>query len=422
MTSLERGIFIGAGTLVLLITVLLGAAAAWVYAKTYVPENIHEVAAPARGDRVLSAFYSQPKAPPSQPGTLLRQQALDGPPVLTRAGDSFRLLYSSTEGLGGARVNAVSGALYLPAGEPPPDGWPLLVWSHGTVGIGDVCAPSYAGHGERDRSYLNPWLEQGYAIAASDYQGLGTVGTHPYMDARTMAYNNLDLIRAIQSADFPLSKKVVIAGQSQGATGALATASYGDSYAPAVDLGGVIATGIPYFSLSVALDIAVNSDRDEVSASLPLSLYMLTFAEMLDPDFQLDAVISDVARPVSKQIDQSCVFDFIDATQSAGLSVNKAFTTRPDFELMKVFSRAQVPTLGFKTPVFAGSGTLDKITPYSMQQAYIEDACAAGANILARTYSGANHNQALLRSTDDAHSFADTVLSGGSPGNTCAKR
>lgn len=402
------------------ILIVLVGFVAWVWSQIQLPADIDASHAVPRGDVVLSEFFVPPGNPPQDPGVLVRQKVLEGSAVLAEASENIGIMYSSTEGLSGAERNVVSGALYLPAGEPPEEGWPLLVWSHGTVGIGDRCAPSFAGRGERDPQYLNPWLEKGYAIAASDYQGLGTPGTHPYMDARTMAFNNLDLIRAVQSAEFPLSDKVVIAGQSQGATGALASASYAESYAPDIDIGGIIATGIPHFSYSIIWDLASKSDPDEVSASLPLSLYMLAFAEMLDPDFELDTIISDKAKPVVSEIDQTCVFDFIGASQNAGLSSSNTFVSRPDLELIKVFSRTNLPHIGIQIPVFAGSGTADKITPIAMQLAFIADACEAGANISAKTYSGANHNEGLLQSTLDAQSFADTVLSGGDIEVTCA--
>lgn len=404
------------------LSVVLLALAAWVWSNIHVPENVKESSAPSRGDTVLSDFYVPPATMPDDPGVLIRQEPIEGAPVLDGAGTNLRILYSSTEGLGGQAKNVISGALYLPKGDPPEGGWPLLVWSHGTVGIGDLCAPSYDGRGERDPKYLNPWLEKGYAIAASDYQGLGTPGTHPYMDARTMAFNNLDLIRALQSSDFPLSDKVVIAGQSQGATGALATASHAEAYAPDVNLGGVIATGIPHFSPSVIWDLVSNGDPDAVSASVPLTLYMLTFTEMLDPDFRLEGILSDKAKPVVSEINDTSVFDFIEASQIAGLSSGNTFESRPEFGLLKVFSRTDLPDMGFKTPVFAGSGTEDKITPFWMQQEFISDACAAGASISATTYDGANHNEGLLQSTQDAQKFADTILSGGSVETTCSDR
>ncbi|MCP5060107.1 MAG: hypothetical protein GY937_25675 [bacterium] len=64
---------------------------------------------------------------------------------------------------------------------------------------------------------MRRWLESGYAFVASDYQGLGTKGTHPYLATRPAAFSNLDAIRAVKAADLPLSDEVVIAGQSQGA-------------------------------------------------------------------------------------------------------------------------------------------------------------------------------------------------------------
>lgn len=31
---------------------------------------------------------------------------------------------------------------------------------------------------------LDGWLARGYAVVAPDYQGLGTLGAHPYMNAK----------------------------------------------------------------------------------------------------------------------------------------------------------------------------------------------------------------------------------------------
>jgi hypothetical protein len=42
----------------------------------------------------------------------------------------------------GATPVVVSGALFLPNGEPPAGGWALVAWALGTSGIADICAPS----------------------------------------------------------------------------------------------------------------------------------------------------------------------------------------------------------------------------------------------------------------------------------------
>ena len=104
----------------------------------------------------VSAFYQWASEVPSTPGTLLRHEPLEEELLLEYAGVGKRILYSS-ESFSGAVV-AVSGAVFLPKGEAPEEGWPVLAWSHGTVGVADICAPSHAGRSPRDVTYLNHWL------------------------------------------------------------------------------------------------------------------------------------------------------------------------------------------------------------------------------------------------------------------------
>ena len=65
-----------------------------------------------------------------------------------------------------------------------------MAWAHGTVGIADKCAPSWAGRSQRDVDYLNHWLGQGYVVVASDYQGLGVPGRceHQQVDNATRGF------------------------------------------------------------------------------------------------------------------------------------------------------------------------------------------------------------------------------------------
>src|SRR3546814_19247431 len=108
---------------------------------------------PRFGDGGTSPFYTWARPVPA-PGTLLRQQPLPNELLLSEAGRGARILYSSTDGIGGRERIAVSGAYFTPKGKPPKGGWPLIVWAHGTVGLADVCAPSWAGRSERAIRYL----------------------------------------------------------------------------------------------------------------------------------------------------------------------------------------------------------------------------------------------------------------------------
>jgi hypothetical protein len=223
-------------------------AAALAWAAILVAPALGHPQAAGAGDGGVSAFYAWKDAVPATPGKLLRSEPQQERLALAGASRGVRILYSSTDGLDGHSPIAVSGTLYLPRGAPPEGGWPLMGWAHGTVGIADVCAPSWAGRSERDITYLNHWLDQGYAVVASDYQGLGTGGGHPYLITRPEAYSVLDSVRAVEGGDFGLSKKVVIIGQSQGGGAAFAATVFAQSYAPELDIRGTVATGTPNLS------------------------------------------------------------------------------------------------------------------------------------------------------------------------------
>ena len=137
--------------------------------------------------------------------------------MLSNASRALRILYTSTNGIDGRSSVAVSGAVYFPKGSAPEAGWPVIAWAHGFVGIADVCAPSWTRPSQRDADYLNTWLSEGFAIIATDYQGLGTPGGHPWAVPTAEAYGVIDSVRAVRLAFRDLSTRVMLVGQSQGA-------------------------------------------------------------------------------------------------------------------------------------------------------------------------------------------------------------
>ena len=177
---------------------------------------------------------------------MLRSEPLEPGLGLINAGRQIRLLYSSTDGVDGQTPTVVSAAYYEPKGDPPANGWPLIAWAHGTTGLADICAPSVQARMMFEIKYLNTWLAQGFAIVATDYQGLGTPGPHPYMQARPAAYSVLDSVRAVLHDQPHLANRIVIAGFSQGAHAAFSTGGYAPIYASDLNIRAVIGIGIPY--------------------------------------------------------------------------------------------------------------------------------------------------------------------------------
>jgi dipeptidyl aminopeptidase/acylaminoacyl peptidase len=185
-----------------------------------------------------TAFY---RAPPSAvagaPGTLIRQEAIDGAPLGAK---TYRMLYRST-GIDNKPI-LVSGIVIVPPGDPPPGGRPIVAWAHPTSGGVPRCAPSLALFLFQQIQGLRSFVRNGYVVAATDYPGLGTEGPHPYLVGVSEARAVIDSVRV--AASLPGAgdgKKFVVWGHSQGGHAALFTGIIAKAYAPELELLGVAA-------------------------------------------------------------------------------------------------------------------------------------------------------------------------------------
>lgn len=169
-------------------------------------------------------------------------QMIDALEIKAPAGvRAWIVVYGST-GLDGTAV-AVSGMILAPA-KPAIGGYPVVAFAHGTTGIADECAPSREGF--EGVSGVVDLVRRGYVITATDYEGLGTDGIHPYLVGISEGRSVLDSIRAAQ--DLPeagAAAQAVVIGISQGGQAALWAAQLAPSYAPGLDLLGAMAGSPP---------------------------------------------------------------------------------------------------------------------------------------------------------------------------------
>ncbi len=179
-------------------------------------------------------------------GTVVTKMPLDPAHGLLEAKSQYRIEYTAVDGVRGKGERTDSAAVFIPFGPEPEGGWPVIVWTHGTVGINSDCAPSLNTRTARDSQYLNTWLSLGYAVVAPDYPGLGSDGMHHYLNAQGEGWSVLDGIRAALT-EFPLKNELVLVGQSQGAHAAFAAAGYQPTYAPELNIIGTVLTGTPIF-------------------------------------------------------------------------------------------------------------------------------------------------------------------------------
>ncbi|WP_412024458.1 alpha/beta fold hydrolase [Burkholderia cepacia] len=378
----------------------------------------------AVGDGGVPSFYVWTSRVPGTPGQLLRQQPLDANLALDNSDPSqnVRMLYTSTDGVDGKTPVAVSGAVYFPKGTPPANGWPVIAWTHGTVGMADVCAQSYTQRSDRDKAYLGTLLAQGYAVVATDYQGLGTPGPHPYVLTRAEAYSTLDNLRAAL-AMFPgvLANKVVLVGQSQGSGATIATLQYAPTYAPDVHIVGGVATGVAFgFSgTNPAPQIpapVVSNALLPVSGDALFDMFIwLGTAPAENPAFDITPYLSDSAKPLFAAATKNCVDALETMEISEGITEANYLKARPPVSLVgPVLGRLPTPIAGFslKVPLFTGTGLADSVTGTPAAYNFISTACSLGADIEWHYYPGLTHSGAVNGSLVDSLPFIKKVLAG----------
>lgn len=367
---------------------------------------------PRQGDGGVSAFYTWSGELSAAPGRMLQTEPLDAARGLPMAAVQFRILYSSTDGRDGRTPVAVSGAYFVPKGKPPAGGWPLVAWAHGTTGLADVCAPSWTPRSERDVRYLQAWLEQGYAIVATDYQGLGTPGPHPYLAVRPAAYSVLDSVRAVLKAFPDVANKIVVIGQSQGAHAAFATAGLAAEYAPELNIRGSVATGVPFLGPSVLRPPINPASPNKADPVFGYRFYHALVVQQGDPSVTAEQLFTERALPLLEKARTTCVEPLFQESVQAGLNRQNGLARGYFPAFAVVLPNMEYPAFHLPTPIFIGIGAEDRDAPPIGQRALIMVACFQGTVVEAHLYAGLDHNGAVLGSLKDSVPFVRKVMAG----------
>jgi fermentation-respiration switch protein FrsA (DUF1100 family) len=176
---------------------------------------------------------------------LIRSEKIDAylAPGLRLRAHAWRVLYRSTSATG--EPTAVSGTVLIPRGKSRGPR-PLIGYAVGTHGIGDAAAPSrLLPRGlEWEAGLMAMALARGWALAITDYQGLGTPGDHTYMVGRALGPNVLDAMRAARALEpdlLPVGGPAAIIGYSEGGAASAWAAQVQPTYAPDIPLAAVVA-------------------------------------------------------------------------------------------------------------------------------------------------------------------------------------
>lgn len=360
---------------------------------------------PYKGD----AFYEAPDPIPSEPhGTLVRYQDFEDYEIA--GAKVYRIMYTSRAISGDPIV--VTGVASVPTGQAPEEGWPMISVSHSTTGIADPCAPSKRA-GMNDFSTVAKKVGDRFVISATDFEGLGTPGRHPYLVGQSEGRSALDAVVASRELpDANGSKRFATVGYSQGGHASLWTSQLAASWTPQLEL---VATAAGAAASEVSLIFSAASTD-------PLGKYVYMVVAGISaayPHVDPAEFLTPKALELLDVVDTEC-----------GPGVYRAFADYPVDELIRkdAFESAW-PTLAetqnagtqktTDAPVLLIHSTGDDLIPVSHAETLRQRMCDNQQIVELRLINAGGHGRAGLNAYEHALAWIEGQFRGEPPTNGC---
>jgi alpha-beta hydrolase superfamily lysophospholipase len=352
-------------------------------------------------------FYKPPKGYSKTHGDLIWARKAKGLVPLADAKYTKLVLYSSRTPQG--QKTAVSGSVSVPKGKPPKGGWPVISYAHGTTGAADLCAPTRNSAGNPAKDYtsyidpnLNEWLRNGYAVARTDYQGLGTAGPHPYLVGRSEGRGVLDIISAARDLDPRIGKRFLLAGHSQGAHAALFAAGDARTWTPKLKLRGTVAFAPPSHLKEQISLLAAFTDPNPLSALATMILHgTVTQSKAIN----VNALLSDQALPFYPQLEQVCLAQLGATNSLGGVPPSELIRPGADLTALEAELTKANPLVRSAAPILISQGESDT-TVFKLFTDQLEDELvAAGNQVTYRVYPGVDHGGVVVTGGPEALAF-----------------
>lgn len=385
------------------------------------------LATPLSGAAPVDEFYTPPAQFDAKPGSIIKTATMPvflAPPGVTGQWPiaAQRVMYTSRTQ--DDTPVAVSGT-FVDATQP----WqgsgprPTIVIAPGTVGQGDMCAPSLAFstgmYAEAESLTLSAnqealstiaWNSLGARVFVTDYIGLGTPGIHTYANRIEEAHAVLDAARAaINLGGGDATTPLAIWGYSQGGGSAAAAAEMKSSYAPELNLKGTWA-GAPTADLSA---IVRQIDGNLIGGAIGFAINGF-LARYPDLRKDIDALITPEGRTLFSELENQCITDVIlkhPFVRTSDLIVDHRPLSDHVIELpeaARIFAQQRIGNLTPTTPVLITSGINDDTIPYGQARQLAVDWCAKGATVTFRT----NNLPPIASGTTFANHFGPELIDG----------
>ena len=314
-----------------------------------------------------------------RPGELLRAEPVEAP----EGAEGIRILYTTTRDDEDTPAVA-SAVVYTPTGVQDA---PVVAWAHGTTGQARGCAPSMNSLEAGAMYVLDDVLTAGWAIVATDYTGLGTPGSHPYLIGEGEGRSVIDAVRAAGQSDLSLGEDTVVWGHSQGGHAALWAGGLWEEYAPELPLAGVAALA-PAANVPAVIDSWAESRLSNIFSAYVLAAYGQEYDDVDARDY-----IRPPAEATAQALAARCLDDPGTAV-SLTASLPQETTIWAGGEIrgpLRDRAEENIPTAPIPAPVLIAQGEDDAAIPLSSQDAYTAGRCGEGWELDYRTYPGLDH-------------------------------
>ena len=364
------------------------------------------------------SFYVPPTSVTGAPGNIIRSRpsVLAADPVVqapVSGVKSTQVVYNSTDVNG--KAIAVSGTVLVPT---TPyfglGGRPLITFAVGTRGLGQNCAPSYslANGDDYEASSINLALQKGYAVAVTDYQGMGLPGPHTYMVGKSLGYSVLDMARAAErlpGTGLSTSTPVGIWGYSEGGAGAGWAAEEAASYAPELNLKGVAMGGVPADLLAVASML-------DGSAFLSFELMTAVGYNTAYPSLNLNSYLNSAGKTLLSSMGSSCLVSVDGFGAIAGTAYKHVsdFTTSNPLANPAWQTAINANKLGNgkpTVPVYQYQAGGDDIVQFAQADTLHKEYCAKGVNETWQVFQNAEHALGMVDGQAPAIAFLSARFS-----------
>jgi pimeloyl-ACP methyl ester carboxylesterase len=364
----------------------------------------------------VAPFYEEVMkiSPSDKLGQVMKKEKIATP---IKGAQAWKIAYVSSDVAG--RKHLVTGLVVAPSGAPPKEGRPIMAWGHGTTGAAQNCGPSQVlnpavplneyfligGNSWTDYGIpsIEEFINEGYVVVATDYQGLGGGGDHQYALAATNAMDMIDSARAASSMkETGAGNKTIIYGWSQGGGAVIAAASMPEylgkkgTVADGLELVGVVALAPD--DIAIMMPNATSSEANAQKALEGLikmfSGNVFDFSHMAmsmwgvragNPHLKMtDIFTNEGAKVLDEVIRNKCMHAVADTLNFNFSSQYKTLLkdqASNSLEWTKAMVKGSVNPVKPVAPVVIYWGNKDTTNPPIMGKLYQEQMCQMGGNV-----------------------------------------